>query len=198
MGIKQTLGILDLYRGDYHRSLHLSEIARLIDEERSTAYKQIKPLEQKGLIRSTKIGRNVNHFLDLSNITTKHYLVLAEICVAIKVLEKPFPNPIKKAADKLTVQVDGILILFGSFARDQARETSDIDLFVIGSEVDEKLVQSVEALIGREINIKHSTKAEFLRGLSAKSPLEHEVLSNHIILKGADAFCDTLWEYYAK
>jgi predicted nucleotidyltransferase len=192
-----TLRILCLYRGDYSRAIYAQKIALAIDKNKDTATKLLKQLEQLRIFKSIKRGRNVDYQLNLDNVITRYYLELAEIFASINLLDDYFL--IKKVTDELRDQTHGILILFGSFAKRLDRETSDIDLFVIGDEgIDIHVVQSVEDLIGREINIKHSTPAEFLSGLNAKSPLEHEVLSDHIVLKGADEFCDIVWKYYAE
>jgi len=37
-----------------------------------------------------------------------------------------------------------------------------------------------------------------LKGLENGDPLVREVASNHVVLKGIDEFCDTMWRYYAR
>jgi hypothetical protein len=53
------------------------------------------------------------------------------------------------------------------------------------------------SLIGREISVKSSNKKRFLEGLKSNDPLVREAVSNHILLKGIDDFCDIMWRYYA-
>jgi hypothetical protein len=35
-----------------------------------------------------------------------------------------------------------------------------------------------------------------MNGLRSNDPLIKEVVSNHIILKGIDEFCDIMWSYH--
>jgi predicted nucleotidyltransferase len=164
-----------------------------------TASLQLKQLEQQKIIKTVTRGRNVDCFLNLANMIARYYLVLAEIFASINFLEEANNYLVKKATAQLRDHVNGILILFGSHAKKQALETSDVDFYVIADRsIDKDIVQSVEDVIGLEINIEHSNLRQFQEGLIAKEPLMHQVLSDHIILKEADAFCDLIWEYYAK
>jgi uncharacterized protein len=192
-----TLTILGLYRGHYQRAVHIREVARYADISVEAARNQLKWLEQMRVITSSQRGRNKDYVLNFDNIITKYYLVLSETFSTIRCVDEYFL--IKKVIDELARSIDGIAVLFGSFAKGQARGTSDIDLFIIGERrIDPQAVSSLEDLIGREINVKFATAQQFLNGLKDAAPLEQEVVADHIVLKGIDAFCDIMWAYYAK
>jgi len=74
---------------------------------------------------------------------------------------------------------------------------SDIDLFSIdGKKIENNMILKTASLIGRNINIKSTTESKFSSSLKNNDPLINEVVSNHIVLKGVDKFCDIMWRYY--
>lgn len=191
-----TLKILGLYSNDYSKSLHLREIAREIQVDVKAVQLQLKRLEKMNILSSILKGRNKEYHLNLSNSITKHYIVMAETFASIRYLGKNFL--IKKITDTIGNQIEGIIVLFGSFAKNQATKESDIDIFVI-SEKKPRSSAILEArdTVGRVISIKSSSKEQFMKRLEGRDPLVREVVSNHVILKGVDGFCDIMWRYYA-
>jgi predicted nucleotidyltransferase len=194
-----TLKILGLYLGDYKRSLHLRGIARETDVDVKAVQLQLRKLEKSGILLSTVRGRNKEHFLNLGNPLTRYYMILAEAFASITYLGNNFL--IKKVVDELADQVDGTIILFGSFAKSQETRESDIDLFILTEQKSNaylRTVREVEDLVGREINVKSTDRISFLKGLEEGDPLTREVISVHIVLKGFDDFCNIMWDFYAK
>lgn len=189
-----TLRIVGLYNDNYAKSLHLREIARKTKTDVNTAYPQLNKLAEMNILSSTMKGKNKEYVLNLDNIITKYYLTMAEIFTAIVYLQKNFV--IKKVMTEIESKVDGPLILFGSFVKGGHTKESDIDMFVIGQKNIDKMIFRLKDLVGHEINIKVANQSKFVNGLKNKDPLISEVISNHIILKGADKFCDIMWRHY--
>lgn len=192
-----TLRILRLYTSDYKRSLHLREIARAAKVDVKAIQLQLKKLEKINVLSSILKGRNKEYSLNLSNSITKYYMILAETFASVNYLGRNFL--IKKLVSETGNQMDGTIVLFGSFAKGEETEESDIDIFVL---TEKKLNRSafIEAgnLIGREISVKSTNKKRFLKGLDDGDPLIREVASKHIVLRGIDDFCNIMWRYYAR
>lgn len=189
-----TLKILGLYTNNYKKSLHLREIARETKVDVKAIQLQLKKLEKINILSSATKGRNKEYVLNLSNIITKYYLVMAEIFSSVIYLKKNFL--IKKIITDLTNKVDGTIILFGSFVKGGYTKESDVDLFIITEKkIDKNLATKIGDLVNRDINIKSSNTIQFLNGLKKNDPLITEVISNHIVLKGADNLCDIVWLY---
>jgi predicted nucleotidyltransferase len=189
-----TLKILGLYANNYKKSLHLREISREIKADVKTTQLQLKKLEKANILSSVTKGRNKEYTLNLRNITTKYYVNMAEIFASVIYLKKNFI--IKKVISEIDNKIDGVIILFGSFVKGGYTKESDIDLFVITEKkIDRSLILKTTNLIRHEINIKSTNGQQFLNGMKNGDPLISEVISNHIILKGADSFCDMLWGY---
>ncbi len=189
-----TLKILELYANNYKKSLHLREISREIKADVKTTQLQLKKLEKANILLSTTRGRNKEYTLNLKNIITKYYVNMAEIFTSVIYLKKNFI--IKKVISEIDNKIDGTIILFGSFVKGGHTKESDIDLLVITEKkIDKSLVLRTANLIGHEISLKSTNEQQFLSGMKNRDPLISEVISNHIILKGAGNLCDMLWEY---
>ena len=191
-----TLKILGLYTDNYKKSIHLREIAREVRIDVKTTQLQLKKLEKINVLSSTIKGKNKEYVLNLNNLTTKYYLIMAEIFASIIYLQKNFL--IKKVINEIENKIDDPIILFGSFVKGGHTKESDIDLFVISEKkIDKKMLHGVSSLVGRDISIKSTNGSKFLSGLKNRDPLINEVVSDHIILKGADRFCDIMWRHDA-
>ncbi|MGQ9718233.1 MAG: nucleotidyltransferase domain-containing protein [Nitrososphaerales archaeon] len=192
-----TLKILGLYNNDYRRSLHLREIARETKVDVKAIQLQLKRLEKMDVLSSVFKGRNKEYCPNMINPITKYYMILAETLLSINYLTRNFL--IKKTVNEIGNKIEGAIILFGSFAKGEATKESDVDLFILtDKKLDRNALVEAGSLIGREISVKSSNKKQFLEGLKSNDPLVREVVSNHILLKGIDDFCDIMWRYYAR
>ena len=192
-----TLKILLLYASDYKKSLHLREIARETKVDVKAVQLQLKRLEKINVLSSIVKGRNKEYRLNLNNLMTKYYMMLAETFASIVYLGKNFL--IKKIISEVGNHVEGAILLFGSFAKGQITKKSDIDLFFIAEKkLDRSVVSEACNLVGREISVKSASRRQFLKGLEDGDPLIREVVSNHIVLKGVDDFCEIMWRYHAR
>ncbi len=190
-----TLKILGLYLDDYDQSLHVREISRKTKIDVKAIQLQLQKLEKINVLSSIIKGRNKDYHLNLNNMTTKYYLTMAEIFTTIIYLKKNFV--IKKLIEEIENKIHGTIILFGSFSKETNTKESDVDLFII-SDVKintNSIITSID-VIGQEINLKSSNRQQFLEGLRTNDPLIAEVISNHIILKGADEFSDMMWHHH--
>ena len=191
-----TLKILGLYLDDYKKSLHLREISRETKIDVKAIQLQLKKLEKINVLSSIIRGRNKDYRLNLNNITTKYYLIMAEIFISIIYLKRNFL--IKKIVEEIENKIHDPLILFGSFANGTYTKESDIDIFIISDKkINTSLIIEATSMIGREISLKSASRQQFLEGLRNNDPFIKEVVSNHIILKGADEFSDILWCHHA-
>jgi len=190
-----TLKILALYTNNYKKSLHLREISRQTKADVKTTQLQLKKLEKINVLSSTIKGKNKEYVLNLNNVIAKYYLIMAEIFASVIYLQKNFL--IKKVVTEIENKIDDPLVLFGSFVKGGHTKESDIDLFVISEKkIDRRMILDTSRFVGHDISIKSTSRSKFSNGLKNRDPLINEVVSNHIILKGADKFCDIMWRYY--
>ena len=192
-----TLKILALYRNNYKASMHLREIARETNVDVKAIQLQLKKLEKTNITTSTMKGKNKEYSLNLNNYTAKYYITLAETFTTINYLSKNYE--IKKLITETENQLGNSTILFGSYAREETTEESDIDLLIItDTKPDTNAIKEAGKLINREINVKFTTEEQFQNGLMNNDPLIREVIANHIILKGIDNICNIMWRHHAR
>lgn len=191
-----TLKILGLYLDDYKKSLHLREISRETEIDVKAIQLQLKKLEKINVLSSIIRGRNKDYQLNLNNVTTKYYLVMAETFTSIIYLKRHFL--IKKIVEEIENKVHDPLILFGSFAKETYTKDSDVDVFMISDKkINTNSIIAATHMVGRKISLKSTSRQQFLEGLRNNDPLIKEIVSNHIVLKGADQFSDIMWCHHA-
>lgn len=96
-------------------------------------------------------------------------MILAEVFATITFLNSSFL--VKKIMSEMSSKVEGVIVVFGSFAKGEETEGSDVDFLILTEkEVDPNLMVEVSTLVGREINVKYTDKNQFLRGLENNDP----------------------------
>ena len=191
-----TLKIIGLYANDYEKSLHLREISRQSNTDVKAVQLQLKRLKKLNVVLSSVKGRNTEYTLNPDNILTRYYMVMAETFASIIYVKDNFL--IKKIISELAGKIDGTLVLFGSFAKNAHTKESDIDLFVItDKKIKRDVILETAKLADRQISIHSSTEERFSAGLKNGDPLVNEVVSNHVVLKGTDRFCNIIWGHNA-
>ena len=193
------LEILSLYRTDYPTSIYIREMATRIRISHVALLPYLKRLEELKILSFQKAGRNKQYTLNKENILTKYYLIATEQLVTIDYLEKNFL--IKKLAEHINaIDISNPLILFGSYAKGYANETSDIDLFSIGklTENQQTHIKKFEETYGKKINFKTATTENFNAGLRSGDILIREVVANHIVISNPDPFVTMLWRQYVE
>jgi len=191
------LKALALFRDDYSKSIHVREIARQVGVDPSTILSQLQKLVSLNVLTYSLVprGRNKEYRLNLENLSTKYCMVEAEANLTLNFLQGNYL--IKKILSELDRDLDGIVILFGSYARGAATAKSDVDILVITStKINERLIEEEERIVGKDISVQRASRSRFLDGLRGNEPLMKEVVGNHILLKGIDDFCDVLWHYH--
>jgi predicted nucleotidyltransferase len=157
---------------------HLREIARSINKPHATVMRKLNFLVNNGILDYKQEGKNKAFFIK-SNLKAKNYVYSSEIYKLSKIVEK-YANLgiIFEEIKKIT---GGMILLFGSYAKGNAKEDSDIDIYI---ETENRRVKSkVE-----EINSKISVK---IGKFDLDSLLIKEIIKNHIIIRGLE-------EYYEK
>lgn len=187
--------ILNLYRSDYSSKYHVREMAKLLKKSHVTLLPHLKLLEKEKVLLSKTEGKNRKYSLNFENIITKKYMLFSEIVESINFLNDYFLlKRITSEINKLNLQ--GTIVLFGSYAKRTFNKDSDIDLFYIGHITPNKIkmVKKIGRVYRKTINIKKSTNFE--SALKKKDPLIIEIIKNHIILQNTEKFIDILWRYY--
>ena len=178
-----NLRILCLFTKGYNREFYIREVERLLKISSRTALVNLDKLEKKGILESKTRGKIKLYNIKKTSIS-KEYFLLTEQYKKIHFLEKN--HLIKEILEKLGDTLEGIVVIFGSYAKRTQKEDSDLDLFVVGK-YDESKIKEIGRKYGIEINIKSYPMKIFEREINEDILLK-EVIENHILIKDAEEF----------
>jgi len=180
---KNTL-IFEEFIKDYKTKLTGSFIAKRKKLNQKTVSNILKKLEKDNILKSTKQGRNKLYFLNLENTEIiKKFITSVESQRTIIFYNK---NPIiKEIINKIYNHIEGIIIIFGSYANNSQKTDSDLDVLIIGKTKDNE-IEKIADTYNIEINLKIYPK------LNKKDHLIKEVIKNHIIIKGTEEFINNI------
>lgn len=177
------LQVLSLFTNGFDREYYIREVEKLLKISPRTAQLILEDLENKGIIES-KIKGKIKAYTLKRNISSQRYVVFTEQYKAIAFLEKNLI--IKEIIEKTMMFINGIGIIFGSYAKGIANKDSDLDIFVAG-EYNEEKVKRVSKTYGIEINVKCYPLKTFEKNL-ANDILLKEILKNHIVFLNPEQF----------
>lgn len=180
---ENTLQVLSLFTNDFSREYYIREVEKLLKISPRTAQLILEDLENKGVIESKLRGKIKTYKIKLSEFT-KRYLVFVEQYKAIAFLENNLM--IKEVIGKITPNIKGIGIIFGSYAKEIEKKESDLDVFVAGNYNKEE-IKRVSKNLGVEISIKCYPIKTFEKNIN-KDILLKEILKNHIVFVNAGQF----------
>jgi len=190
-------GIIGLYRNDYLKILYVRKMAKLLGKSHVSLLPYLKKLEKGKILKSEISGRNKIYKLNLDNNLTKEHIIIAEKQRTLKFIEKEFF--IKKIYDEiLNLNLNGGMILFGSYVSGSYNKKSDIDLFYIGKikEKEKMELKNLGKIYKKQIHLTVMNMKQFNKALENNVILIKEIIKNHLILQNPDIFINSLWRHY--
>lgn len=191
-----NMEIIGLFLDDYLKKMHLRKMAKLLKTTHRTVAFNLEKLEKLRIFKSKTEGKSKNFYPNMDNTLTEHYMIAAENYKTISFLNQNFL--IKKITESFeeVKKPDQCIVLFGSYAKGEARKASDIDLLLINPAKNYRFIKKAEDKYGKEINAKKTTIKEFAKELEKKNYLAREIAKNHVILSNPSIFVKLLWRYY--
>ena len=177
------LKVLSLFTKGYDCEYYIREVEKLCSVSSRTALVTLSRLEKRGILVSKMRGK-IKSYTIKKSILSRDFFILVEQYKKIHFLEKN--QLLKEVFEKSDKFLDGVVLVFGSYAKELQKEDSDVDLFVIGK-YDEKKIKEVGKKYGLVINIKSYPMNIFKKELRGDVLLT-EILKNHILIKDADGF----------
>lgn len=161
---------------------HLRDIARLTGLAPATVQREVTSLHAAGVLTRRESGRQVYYgaqrscpiFAELRGIALK----TTGLADAVRDALEPFAERIE------------IAVLFGSVARGDATNESDVDLLVIGDVGLRDLtpaLQTLETELRRDVNVVTMSAREFAQRASAGEHFVSSVLQSPTIIVSGDA-----------
>ena len=157
------------------QKLYLNEIARLLKHNPANLDKKLKQLEKNGVFKSEWSGKQKYYFLnkkfalfqEYKNIINKTFGVENQIKILLKKVKK----------------IDQIF-LFGSYAKGNFDQWSDLDLLIIGEHdplLLSKIISELEKKLARNINIVEMNPNEFKNRQNQNDPFLKEIFTHKIL-----------------
>ncbi len=157
---------------------HVRAIADQLQESVATVARLLISLEEQHIVMATQVGKNKVYTLK-KNIQAKQYVFMMEQYKFIIILKKyPLLQPLFE--DVVRAYPNILIVLFGSYAKGNAKSESDIDMYV--GTTDLNIKKKIESM-----NSKLSVK---IGSFDLQSPLIKEIIKNHVIVSRVEIFYD--------
>lgn len=181
------LKVLNLFTKGFNKEYYIREIQKLLKISPRTAQLSLEFLEKKGVLESAVRGK-IKTYKIKKSFPAKNYLILAEIYKRIIFVEKNLV--ISDILEKITYFIDGVAVIFGSYAKGTQKEDSDLDIFIAGS-YDINNIKELSKFYGIKINVKNYPLNVFKKRYK-EDILIKEVLNSHILIKGIEEFMEVV------
>ncbi len=182
---KSELKILEELAKNKNNRIYGRAIAQKYNLNQKTISNILNNMEEQGILKFKKEGKNKYYFLNKSNLDIKGILQLVEISKKIDFIKKHLK--FKELFEQLEKKTKGILIIFGSYAKDIEKKDSDLDILIIG---EIKNIKELEDSFGIDINAVKIKKDKF----DENELFVKEVMENHVVLKGVEELVDLIWQ----
>lgn len=156
--------------------LHVRGIAKMLGESHTTVIRRLRDLAKLNVVDYRSEGKNKVFFIK-KNMVARAYVYIAEHYKLIKLLQR-YPELSVIFDDLLKKGMENMVILFGSYAKFQAKPDSDIDIYV----------ETANRSIKKKIEEIHSKINAKIGGFELENSLIKEIMKNHIILKGIERY----------
>lgn len=158
------------------KKYYLAEIAKILGKEPSAYQHYVETFIQEGVFCDERIG-NMRFFW-----LNKNYHLYNEIK---NIIAKTIG--IEARLKTLFEKIDSVELsfIFGSYATAEINPHSDIDLFIIGEDSQDRVIKGISQLeleINRTINYHVYSKQEVLAKLNTKNDFIYNIFNREIIL----------------
>ena len=180
---KTRVGILAQFLSNPGSEYHIRGMARAVHATPILVQRELKNLEQLGLLKKRRVGKMVLYRMDedasiaddLKRIFLKTEGLGAQLLAGIS----------RKEREKIR-----FALIYGSFAKGVEVASSDVDLLVIGDVDEDTVLESVvraEGKTGRQVSLVLWTENEFLEKAGPGTPLTRELAETPVIMIVGDS-----------
>jgi predicted nucleotidyltransferase len=179
--------LLRLFYTNPDHQFYIHEIGRILNKKPGVFQRTLYEMEREGVLRSEykanarffRANRKYPLYDEYKSIVFKTIGVIGSVK---EVLEKAGPIDFS--------------FVYGSFAKSKENFLSDIDVVIIGSPDEDKIIRDFEKLeeqLKREINFKLYSLKEFLTGVRHKDPFLLGILKDQriMLIGGEDELRET-------
>lgn len=187
--ILKRFEVLIPFTRNINKRIHGRGITKSLSVSQKTIQNRLNQLGKEGILKSDSSGRTKQFTLNKENVLTDKALVVAEIKKFYNLLSKNFE--IKEILTEILLKTGSLVLVYGSFARDNWDKNSDLDVLVMGKK--EKSLREINEKYSREIHFMFVSEKEFKEGIKEKRPYINEILKDHVICRGFEEII--LWRF---
>lgn len=172
---RTRIKLLTLFLLNPDNEFYIREIVRKTGENFNAVRRELTNLESFGLLIGQKKG-NLQYY----TVNTAHFLYPELQKIILKT--EGISDLLKRGLGHEEI---ACMFIYGSFARGTAGEKSDIDLFIVGSLDEDRLIPVIHACeqeTGREINYTLMTAGEFAERKNRGDPFVKNVMKEEKII----------------
>lgn len=156
--------LLGMFLTNTEKEYYLRDVARRLKENINSIRRELKNLEDAGVVKSRKEG-NLKYYS--TNKANPIYPELKSIYLKTEGLGDEIRKELPKAG-----KIDNAFI-YGSYAQGTEKQDSDIDLMIIGAVEQTRLagiIKDLEDRLGKDINYSVFTREEYKLRQDRKDP----------------------------
>ena len=144
--------ILELFIKEPRREFHVREIAKLLKKSPTTISKRLKEYESKEILT---LRNRLNHLLFMANSDSRKFKQL-KLNYNLGIIDE------SGLTDYLVEHFNHpeAIVLFGSFAKAEDNENSDIDLLIVSPKKQEVKLEKFEKKLNRKIQLFVHSKGD--------------------------------------
>lgn len=182
IGSKTRQVILNTFFSNPENEYYTRQLASMHHISVGTLHREIKNLAASGVFNVRDVGNIKLYSLNKQNpIYGELKSIISKIGGAIKLVKDAVSN----------LKGVNAAFVYGSFAKGDERPDSDVDIFLLGDDIDEdKLVLAISALekkLFREINYTRYTEGEYMKEKKKKNSFILEMVKGKkIFIKGGE------------
>jgi predicted nucleotidyltransferase len=180
---ENDLGVLALFTDGYNREYYIREISTILPISHGTAQTILERLEKKLVLSSSLRGKTRIFRIKPGEVAVQYFILTEHYKKIAFIEEKPY---IFEVLNKIDPSIEGIALIFGSYAKDTEKKESDLDLLVAGR-YDEKKIFRIGKMYDIEINI-HAFPEDIFEKNDPGDTLLLEAKKHHIVWKKTESF----------
>lgn len=177
--------ILAGFFADESRKFYINEMARIVNTSQGTCRRELNKLVETGLLVSSRTGNLQYYEINKKTPFYNEFRAIIQKTIGIEAILKGKLQGLKGIT---------FAFIFGSYAKNEFKPESDIDIVIIGTISEVRLARifrDVEKEIGREINYHFYSMREFENRLKTNS-FTKNIIESYIIVVGDDGEFRTL------
>ena len=169
------LRVLSLFLENPHEGYYLRESARLLEMDPMTVRRSLNLLTGDGFLTKVEDKNRTMYMANLENPALRYLKISYNLSF---LQEKDVINFIVSRMRLVTS-----IVLFGSFARGENDENSDVDILTISLDKNKPTAELAE-ILGRDVNLINFTPAEWSGQAKSNRAFYLDVITDGILLYG--------------